>query len=48
MKKQTAKKFIKEWPELTLCNMTDEVVQLMRDRKSKEEILEKIKKYAIF
>ncbi len=46
MAKQTKKKFTKDWVELTLCDMIDEVLQLMRTGKSKEEILKKIKKYA--
>ncbi len=46
MKKQTIKKFTKEWVELTLCDMVDEVLQFMRNGKSKEEILERIKNYS--
>ncbi|MDO8529468.1 MAG: hypothetical protein Q7S18_02260 [bacterium] len=42
MKKQTTK----EWIELTLCDMVDEVLQLMKSGKSKEDILVKIKKYS--
>lgn len=46
MAKQNRKKFTKEWVELTLCDMVDEVLQLMKIGKSKEKILKKIKKYA--
>ncbi len=46
MKKQATKKFTKEWIELTLCNMVDDVIQCMKTGKSKEEILEKIKNYS--
>lgn len=46
MKKQTTKKFIKEWVELTLCDLVDEVLTLMKHGKTKEEILKTIKKYS--
>ena len=46
MVKKVRKKFTKEWVELTLCDMVDEVLQLMKAGKSKEEILKKIKKYS--
>ena len=46
MKKQS-KKITKEWIELTLCDMVDEVLQLMKNRKSKEEVLQKIKNYSL-
>lgn len=46
MKKRTTKKISKEWIELTLCDMFDEVLQFMKTGKSKEEILERIKNYS--
>ena len=46
MKKQTTKTFTKEWIELTLCNIVDDVLQFMKTGKSKEEILERIKNYS--
>jgi len=46
MKKQSTKKFTKEWIELTLCNMVDDVLQFMKNGNSKEEVLKKIKKYS--
>jgi len=46
MKKQITKNFTKEWVELTLCDMVDEILQLMKSGKSKEEIMEKIKDYS--
>lgn len=46
MKKQSTKKFTKEWIELTLCNMVDDILQFMKNGESKEETLKKIKKYS--
>ncbi|MDO9464573.1 MAG: hypothetical protein Q7J67_04670 [bacterium] len=46
MKKQITKKITREWIELTLCNMVDEVLQLMKSGKSKEEVMKKIKKFS--
>lgn len=46
MKKQS-KKFTKEWIELTLCDMTDEIMQIMKSGKSKEEVMKKIKNYSL-
>ena len=44
--KKNIKKISKEWIELTLCNMMDDVLQFMRSGKSENEILEKIKEYS--
>lgn len=46
MKKQIKKKFLKEWVELTLCDMLDEILQLMKIGKSREEITGVIKRYS--
>lgn len=47
MKKQTMKNFTKEWVELTLCDMMDEILQLMKREKNKDEIMKIIKKYSV-
>lgn len=47
MKKQTGKKFfLKEWIELTLCDMLDELLYLINDDKNEKKIMEIIKKYS--
>ena len=45
MKKAT-KKILKEWIELTLCDMFDEIMQLMKNGKDRDEIMKIIKKYS--
>lgn len=46
MKKQATKNFTKEWIELTLCDMVDNILQLMKRGKNKDEIMKIIKKYS--
>ena len=48
MKKQTTKKITKEWIELTLCDMTDEIMHKMTiNAKWKDEVMKTIKKYSL-
>lgn len=39
-------KFTKEWVELTLCNMVDDILALLKTRKGKAEMLSNIKRYS--
>ena len=41
-----SKKITKEWIELTLCNMLDEVMLLLSKGKKKDEIMKILKKYS--
>ena len=46
MKKQITKNFAKEWVELTLCDMMDEILQLMKKGENKDGVMKIIKKYS--
>lgn len=46
MKKQPKKPVINEWLELTLCDMLDDILRLMRGGKSKTAIMKVVKKYS--
>lgn len=41
-----SKKTTKEWLELTLCNLLDEIIYLLRNGESKDKIMGIIKKYS--
>lgn len=41
-----SKKTTKEWIELTLCNLLDEIMYLIRSGESKDKIMGIIKKYS--
>ena len=45
MNKQS-KKFTKEWIELTLCDMLDEIF-LIKNKADKDKMMEIIKKYSV-
>lgn len=40
------KKIIKEWIELTLCDMFDEIMESLKSKGTKEETIQIIKKYS--
>ncbi len=46
MKKQS-KKITKEWIELTLCDMTDEIMHKMTIKEWRDEVMKIIKKYSL-
>lgn len=45
MRKQS-KKNTKEWIELTLCNMLDEIMLSLRKHGNKDEVMKILKKYS--
>ena len=46
MKRQTVGIFTKEWVELTLCDMSDEILIALKNRQNSDEIIKIIKKYS--
>lgn len=40
------KKITKEWIEITLCDMLDEIMYLIQDDKNKDIVMEIVKKYS--
>jgi len=45
MQKQS-KKVIKEWIEIALCNMLDEIMYLTKNKENRDKTMEIIKKYS--
>lgn len=44
--KKKIKKITKEWIEITLCDMLDEISYLIKSDKNKDRIMEIVKKYS--